>query len=324
MRRRAGFALLAALWLVVAIGVVALQFSLDARERRTLGIGGQERAAARAATEGGLAIARSRLEQVLRQQRVSGGNADLLRSSDAWLDADSLFQDTMSVGGVPIEIHVQDLGAALNPNAMSEDSWRTFLGALLGDFATADELAQSIMDWTDNDELARPRGGEREQYLAMDQLVLPPNRLIRDVEELRDVKGMTPEILAEIRPFLVPRGSGRVNVNSAPVEVLRGVPGMTPDVIARIMSLRSAHRRIRSLSDVLPGATFRVQAGGRGTTVTQQSPAQRQLSGRLSFNTTELGVDVSVGGAMRTLGLELHAIVARANNNQTSITWESW
>lgn len=323
-RRRPGFALLAALWLVVAIGVVALQFSLDARERRLLGIGGQERAEARAATDGALAIARARLEQVLRRQRVGGGNADRLRSYDAWLDADSLFQDTLSIGGVPVEIHVEDLGATLNPNTMSEDSWRAFLGALLGDFATADELAQSIMDWTDNDQLARPRGGERDQYLAEDRLVLPPNRMIRDVEELRDVKGMTPEILAQIRPFLVPRGSGRVNVNSAPLEVLRGVPGMTPDIIARIMSLRSAHQRIRSINDIAPGTTVRGRrANGRTVTTVTQNPVARQLNGRLAYDVTELGVDITVDGTMKTTSEELHAIIARANNNQSSIMWES-
>ena len=36
-RPRRGFAMIVALWLVVAIATVALQFSLDAKERRILG-----------------------------------------------------------------------------------------------------------------------------------------------------------------------------------------------------------------------------------------------------------------------------------------------
>jgi len=42
-------ALLAALWLVIAIATVALQFSLEARERRTVGILASERGIQRAA-----------------------------------------------------------------------------------------------------------------------------------------------------------------------------------------------------------------------------------------------------------------------------------
>ena len=43
MKNRRGVALLAALWLVIAIVTVALQFSLEARERRTIGILASER-----------------------------------------------------------------------------------------------------------------------------------------------------------------------------------------------------------------------------------------------------------------------------------------
>ena len=54
-RGRRGVALLAALWLVVAIATVALQFSLEARERRTVGILASERGIQRAAALGALA-----------------------------------------------------------------------------------------------------------------------------------------------------------------------------------------------------------------------------------------------------------------------------
>ena len=54
IRNRRGFALLAAIWLVVAIAAVALQFSLEARERRLLGIHTAERGKGLAAATGAL------------------------------------------------------------------------------------------------------------------------------------------------------------------------------------------------------------------------------------------------------------------------------
>ena len=56
MKPRRGVALLAALWLVVAIAAVALQFSMEARERRTLGIMASERGQQRALALGALAL----------------------------------------------------------------------------------------------------------------------------------------------------------------------------------------------------------------------------------------------------------------------------
>src|SRR5205823_4918062 len=66
MRRRRGVALIAGLWLVVAIATVALQFSLDARERRDLGLGAADRGVGRAAALGALAMIHAKLDYSLR------------------------------------------------------------------------------------------------------------------------------------------------------------------------------------------------------------------------------------------------------------------
>ncbi|MFW5947894.1 MAG: hypothetical protein ACOCUW_05320, partial [Gemmatimonadota bacterium] len=57
---RPGFALLATLWLVVAIGVVGLEWGLRAGDQRRVAMNAVDAAAARAAAESGLAQARSR------------------------------------------------------------------------------------------------------------------------------------------------------------------------------------------------------------------------------------------------------------------------
>ena len=101
IRNRRGFALLAAIWLVVAIATVALQFSLEARERRLLGIHTAERGKGRAAALGALNASQAALEAALRQG-PGAGNARVagLRRADPWLDADSMFSGIIMVDSI--------------------------------------------------------------------------------------------------------------------------------------------------------------------------------------------------------------------------------
>ena len=65
-RNRRGVALLAALWLVIAIAAVAAQFAIEARERRNVGILAEERGIQRAAAMGALAMTQAKLEYAMR------------------------------------------------------------------------------------------------------------------------------------------------------------------------------------------------------------------------------------------------------------------
>ena len=75
MRNRRGVAMLAALWLVVGITVVAVEFSLVGRERRQVGIAAADRAHASAGALGAFATTRARLEAALRAGPTSTAGA---------------------------------------------------------------------------------------------------------------------------------------------------------------------------------------------------------------------------------------------------------
>jgi hypothetical protein len=115
---RRGFALLAALWLVVSISVVALQFSIEARERRTVGILASERGQQRALAQGALAMTQAKLEYALRVT-PSGNNIARLRAADPWLDVDSMYTGTILVDSTPVDIVARDLGATLNVHQLT-------------------------------------------------------------------------------------------------------------------------------------------------------------------------------------------------------------
>src|SRR3954470_22105346 len=134
MRQRRGFALLAAIWLCVAIAAVALQFGLEARERRLLGINTSERGQGRAAAMGALNSLQAELDAALRQGPGTG-NTRLAgaRGSDPWLDADANYAGTLSIDSVPVDVQVRDLGTQLNINNMNENQLRAFFNFALKD-----------------------------------------------------------------------------------------------------------------------------------------------------------------------------------------------
>jgi general secretion pathway protein K len=315
-RPRRGFALLAAMWLVVAIATVALHFSLEARERRLLGINTAERGKGRAAATGALAASQAALEAALRQGPGTG-NARIagLRAADPWLDADSVFSGVIMVDSIPVEVESVDLGTRLNINSLNEPQLRNFFSFALRDFATADKLAQAVLDWRDADSIPRSNGAERDEYIREGRLALPTNQTFREVSELLQVAGMTDEIYARVSPYLTTRGTGVVNVNSADTVVLRSVPGMTDQVLANILSQRSQGRRISNLNSIMP------RTAGRGG-FPPGLPGNNNVQG-LTVDVSELQLTLTARVGPQQLPVRLNAIVQRQGAN-SRITWRQW
>lgn len=295
---REGFALVAALWLLVALGSVGLQAALASRARRQAAANLLDEVRARAAALAGSEYARSRLTAAMlgraeelraealesargrRSQRRAASSSvrSLFRSAnpleDPWREPQELVVPEMTFGDARYALLLRDVTAALNLNGATETMLRQFFSQGLGvDYAEADELAQAILDWRDEDELPRINGAEREEYLEAEALVLPPNRDFVDVEELRYVRGMTPELYVRAAPYLTLIGSGAINLNSAPEVVLLAVPGMDESAVIQILRLRESGylpRSDRELVALLPGLETRV--------LTEEAEAFRDLT----------------------------------------------
>ncbi len=321
-RSRRGVALITALWLVVAIAIVALQFSIDAKERRVLGLAAADRGKQRALATGALLLIEAKLDYVARSVQQARQN-QMLRSSDPWLGIDSLYSGTYEVDSQAVYVQASDLGAKLNINNLSEDELKTFLGFVLKDYVTADGLAQSIMDWTDVDDIARLHGGEKDDYIKNGLLTLPANGPFRAIEQLQFVKGMTPQIYATISPYLTTYGGGLVNLNTAPVPVLKALPGMTDQMLSVILSLRSQGQRITSVAEVYgaqrgPGAQRQTPAQQ-----VQSARAQQQFSTRAAILSNDILFTIVSRSGPQSKPTQLLAMVTRANA-AISIPWRQW
>lgn len=248
---RRGFALVAALWLLVALSVLGLELALRGRERRLEAANAQEGLRARAAAEAGLAHARAALARRLETApQQSGGDVSLVL--DPWQGLVGVVPDSQGVAGGWYRLELRDVGEALNLNRSDEDELRRLLVALRVDAGVADRIAQAAMDWRDPDDLHRPRGAERDDYLRRGALALPRNAPFASVDELRGVRGMTDEIFRRVSPHLTVLGTGQVNLATAPREVLLALPGMTEELAGLVERRRRRGFVAGSLADLGP------------------------------------------------------------------------
>lgn len=332
---REGFALVAALWLLIALGSVGLHTALASRARRQAAANLLDEVRARAAVMGGTEYARSRLTAAMlgqaeelraeamaqsrgrQQQRVANTSVSrLFRSAnpleDPWREPQSLMVPEMAFGDARYALLLRDVGSALNLNEATEGMLRQFFSQGLGvDYAEADQLAQAIQDWRDEDEIPRLNGGERDEYIEEEALVLPPNRDFVDIDELRYVRGMTPELWVMAAPYLTLIGNGRINLNSAPEPVLLAVPGMDPGGARSVINLRSSGylpRSARELQALLPGMAQTIELMGR------------EFSNRTTYTTDQVEILAQGwvdGGVIQVTS----RVVVSRGNNEAVVDW---
>jgi general secretion pathway protein K len=102
--------------------------------------------------------------------------------------------------GVALTVAVEDEWGKIPLNRATPPMIRRLLRQVGVTGEALDSLAESLLDWMDRDDLARPGGAESRDYIASGSGVIPRNGTIQSLEELSHVRGMTPPILARIAP----------------------------------------------------------------------------------------------------------------------------
>ena len=250
-----GFALMSALWLLVALSALALEVSVIARHRRLIVANTLESVRAERAAASGIEDERARLALLA----GAGGRrygSDVTSIIDPWRQADSVARDTVAMDdGAAYVVSSADIGTLVNINVVNEPSLTRFLAASSIDPVTADAVSQAISDWCDADDFRRLRGAERDEYIKAGARELPGNGPFESIDELQLVRGVTREIFGKIAPKLTVFGNGEINVNKADQAALLSLPGMTPLGAAVITAAQQRHQRIanlRQLLDMLP------------------------------------------------------------------------
>jgi general secretion pathway protein K len=232
--RRAGFALLAALWVTVTLSAMALAGLLVARgvtngsRNRIALMRGQWRA------EDCLERARAVIDDAL-----SGGHAIPRPVAGSWEALDRVVAASPAITDAACDVTLVPTGIAVDLNVVDREQLIAVLRILGVGEPHADSMADAVLDWRDADDIPRPMGAERDWYLSRGRFT-PRNGPFADVRELRRVRGFEDATLPDsVLKAIFTTEPGRIMWSRAPLAVLASVPGVGDEALARLAELRS-------------------------------------------------------------------------------------
>ncbi len=118
----------------------------------------------------------------------------------------------LSRGEDTIIYNILDEERKINLNTSSRE--------LIGAIPEMGEIASAVVDWRDEDDVALPGGAEDLYYISLNPPYHCKNKAIESMEELLALKGVTSDIIRNIKPLATVYGSGRININTASGDVL--------------------------------------------------------------------------------------------------------
>jgi general secretion pathway protein K len=255
-RRDDGFALIIVLWTLVLIAFIVAHVTANGRTEIRIAGNMAADATAEAADDGAIVAAIFNLLDPNLDQR--------------WPLDGSLHEVT--VGGSRVAVQLRDEAGRINPNLASAELLDALLRVTGSDAATAHKLTEAIGEWIGSTGSAGTGAQQAEQPAAYRAAGLdygPPGAPLETIDELGRVLGMTPAILAAIRPHLTLFGPAQPNsLNADPIvtaalsQILQiaapsNQPAETP-VVVRVTAtaLGPGNARVQRSAIVRVGATL--------------------------------------------------------------------
>lgn len=222
--------LLLALWVLVALSVLAVGLAQSARQKIRVFQRIEERQRSRGLCHSAAKALTSRIREVLADTR--GDQQETLFG---------LGEGALTFPEGTVRYRIFDESSRINLNSCRPQTLRQLLAeeAHLG-AEPADRIAYALMDYRDSDDALSvyyKGGSEKELYQGMGLPYPPKNSGLELISELRRVPGITKEIYNSIRDYVTIYGDGKVSVNTAPKSVLVSLD--MPDSLAeKIASAR--------------------------------------------------------------------------------------
>lgn len=252
---KSGMALMIVLAVIAVLSIAVIGFGRRTESVMEQARYFQDQASLRAMGMSGIEIGFA----VLYQDRLLGDYDSLL---EGWSSLESIALDRLFTQG-SLTIEIVDLSGLFPINRLAArkqvqgsageaELFRKMLVRLLtsGKFAVEDEMqarviVDSLADWLDSDDTALPFGAENGYYLAQEEPHPARNGPVEFIDELLQVRGMTPEILygsdesQGVAEYINIYGNGRINLNTAPALVLQAlVPGISETEVEVIDEFR--------------------------------------------------------------------------------------
>ena len=139
-------------------------------------------------------------------------------------------------------VRLQDNRGLLNVNYPEQNMMARLLGQLGVPIEKRDAMIDTLLDYTDSDDLRRLNGAEASEYAALG-LPPPPNDWLASPYQLRNIIGWRdqPQLWENERllQFVTTSRVIYFNPNTAPPELLASLPGSTREAAAAIVKMRN-------------------------------------------------------------------------------------
>ena len=183
--RQRGFALLIVLWTLALLALIGSQILAAARQDTQLARNLLDAASLEAAANGAV------------QHAIFA----LLDSSNRHWNADDVTH-TIRVGQALVAVRIEDESDKVNPNFASAELLQALLVQVGANPATAATVAASITEWRVAGGAPGKPDATTARYIAAGREYAPSGAPFTSLDELDAVLGMTPDLLARLRPHL--------------------------------------------------------------------------------------------------------------------------
>jgi prepilin-type N-terminal cleavage/methylation domain-containing protein len=244
---RSGFVLLAVLWVLLGLAMLALTSALAGREAVLAARNRVSLARARWRAEGCLERARAAIGEALIASSVTGVAAR--GRSLGWSALDEVAGASPLLREAGCDVVLQATGGAVDVNEADGEQLRALFAAMGVPVPASDSLGDALLDWIDEDDVQREHGAERAWYKGDGHGRHPPrNGPIADMRELEWVRGVDQLLRAhpDVRAVLTVE-PGRIVLARAPPPVLASLPGFGDEAIGHAAALRLAGEPIEDL-----------------------------------------------------------------------------
>ena len=185
-RRSGGFALLVVLWTLELIAFIVAHLTASGRTEIRIAGNLVADAMAQAADDGAIfAAIFNQLDPNPDQRWPLNGQAH-----------------EVAIGNRRVLVQLEDEAGRINPSTASAALLEALLRTTGSDAESARRLARAIGEWVGSAAAARPHDAVLADYQAAGLDYGPPGEPLETLDELGRVIGMTPAVLAEIRPHL--------------------------------------------------------------------------------------------------------------------------
>jgi len=241
--QRAGFIIVAVLWIIGALATLAVIYSLYVRQTALSFVGHDERLQAQAMAMSGIELAAYQLTKPANAANTANA-ANKANTTNAAAAASTprplRGQFTFNQGTAAIRVGFVSENSRIDLNFAPKQ----LLAGLLGSFGVPNDEALNdadyIIGWRSPIKTGQS-DPEAAAYQASGRAYGPRHGPFQHLDELALVADLHPTLVDRILPYVtVYSGRPEVNVLIAPPRVLEAVPGMSPEGLRQLLNTRQS------------------------------------------------------------------------------------